>query len=279
MNAATVKTLALSLTLAAAALLSQLAAPVQATSIGLNFSYNGNAADANSTDPTIMAPGDTTGVVPQAHWNTVTFRDWYDAGGMIPVTFGTNTAVVSHPGPTGLVDSTGAATTVNVTSNAVAPYFESANAAYAGTTATEKMLYGFTQIGSTVDTLTITGISAPKVDVYAYFAINSTADTEATLGGTSYYFSNPAGDQSTFTQATNTTPGVYTQSGNYVLWSGVTPSSGTVAFSFSSPDSPNAGLAGFEIVLLPEPSSIVLMGCASIACLWAIRRRKTGAKG
>jgi hypothetical protein len=253
-------------------------ASAHASTVGLNLTWNSNGTGANSTDPTIMAAGDTTGVVSQANWNTVTMRDWYE--NPFSPTLGIDTTQEGHPTSGTLVDSTGAATGINVKSNVGLNWFNSTNSApnsFSGT-ATEKMLYGFAESNGDNPTININNLSAAETyDVYAYFSVNDSnhGRTDTTLGGTTYHFTVPIGQASAFTQATNTTAGVYTQTGNYVLWSGVAPVSGTISFSFDGPDpSQGAGLAGIQIVSHPLPEPTTAAGLLIAGAAMAVRRSR-----
>jgi hypothetical protein len=250
--------------------------------VSLNLTWNGNSsANPNATDQTILTSGEVTGAgIPLGNWNTVTMWDWYvanNASNAPSPVLSLDTTKVSHPNSGNLIDELGNVSGWSVKSSTGLNWFNSinnnpdqysgANSPVVFTNANQKLLYAYGAGNPT--TFTISGLSAGAYDILAYFSSNSASQTIATLGATAYSFGTPGGLASTFTQATNTTGGDYSQSGNYVRWTGVSPLSGQISFTISGPSA--AGLAGLQIAL-PEPGSatVALLGCAALS----LRRRK-----
>ena len=103
---------------------------------------------------------------------------------------------------------------------------------------------------SSSEVLTVTGIPYSSYSLYAYYTNSNGATNDAdnaTVGGTTYYFSPYANNNGTllgYTQISNTSSSS-SPSGNYAVFSGLSGSTATLsAFSASQ----NAGLAAIEIV-------------------------------
>lgn len=132
--------------------------------------------------------------------------------------------------------------------------------------------------------ITLSDIPYEAYDLYIYVS-GGDRPTVATQGSTSYYFRTTGAD-TTYTQATSTTAVDHTDwqsapSANYVLFSGLSGASVTfdvapVANSLSEQwglQYWDIGLAGFQIVAVPEPGSLGSL-TALTACALLRRRRQ-----
>ena len=236
--------------------LGTLAVKTQAQNV---ISWNFNA---NST----VNPTDTAGVVPAIHWtdtwlNNVTANlpdnqgnattlsfdmtqtggssDWYLCHGYGPTAM--SWSIGSHPG----YDSDG--------------------------TANKEMLNGYLNDGISSWGCTITnsfaaliGIPYSQYDIYVYFSADVAGRSgDARIGDTAYYFTTlgPAevsGGNALFTQATQTfDAGGSNPAADYAVFSGLTGSSQTILLQMGVTDA-WAGIAGFQIVAVPEPGTLAL---------------------
>jgi hypothetical protein len=125
------------------------------------------------------------------------------------------------------------------------------------------------------ESLSLSGISYGQYDLYVYFSSDAAGRNQSiTLGSTTYDFSTvgaPAtsGANAVLTQSTSTT-GAYPMA-DYVVFSGLTGGSQTVNL-----DSQNgSGISAFQIVAVPEPSTMALAGLGGLGlCVWRRRTQK-----
>jgi autotransporter-associated beta strand protein len=117
-------------------------------------------------------------------------------------------------------------------------------------------------------TATVSNIPFANYTAYVYFSESSPYDNQVlTVDGTNYYYT--ATDSSTFTQVTNTMPGIYPV-GNYVAISGLTGGSLTVSASNLSYNQSWSNIAAVEIVntfggnVLPVTTPVTISGGASL---------------
>jgi len=138
----------------------------------------------------------------------------------------------------------------------------------------EKMLDTFVKRSSfSVD---ITGLAAGAYDFYYYTFVNDNTgnDMSVTLDATTYWGETHSPSTfSSYQRATATTQAAATSGNHYVLFEDVTVTGTsdvtTASFSVSSQSS---ALSGVQVVLVPEPASLALLGLGVL--LMAPRRRR-----
>lgn len=123
---------------------------------------------------------------------------------------------------------------------------------------------------------TVTEIPYAVYDIYVYFSAD-VADRigYVTDGATSFYFSTlgPAaisGGNALFMQTTETDSGNHPLA-NYAVFSGLSGNAQTITLQMEVNDA-WGGIAGFQIVAVPEPSTFALVGLG-LASLLIFRRR------
>lgn len=168
-----------------------------------------------------------------------------------------------------LTDSTGATTGVSVTQlssqntyNYWAINFTTPGQDADGTY-NRNLLNGYQNDGSTVapytSSVTINNISYEKFDLFVYFSSDTAGRSGSVTDGTStYYFSTigPAetsGANALFTQTTETSSLNY-PAADYAIFRGLTANTETITVNVPG----FGGIAGFQIVPTPEPSSLAL---------------------
>ena len=246
-----------------AALLVILAATSQAAAV---VSWN---VDANGT---ITGANQVAGVVPAANWND----SWLENG---------NTGSFGNPITINdLIDNSGAATTVDVTY--VSWNFWSVQGSTPGQDAdgtyNRNLLNGYLNAGPAgwnppvaYSSVALSEIPYAQYDLYVYFNADVAGRTGTINDGTTTYdFSTLAGPSvsganAVFTQTTSTAgnyPGA-----DYAVFSGLSGSTQTL---FCNPLVNDAwlGIAGVQLVQVPEPSTIILLSIAGLALL-LVRRR------
>lgn len=216
----------------------------------------------NGTNPTPANPAPVlyTGTGPAPDSGTV----WNDV--TIPLTpigdFGANT--IDNPfTASNLNSSTGAATTIDIqlTSGFFRSFNGTATSATAVTALQNDRVFGSGADGLSTAVLTIQGLN--NASTYDLYLINSGGfTTRYTIGATS---ANATG---------NTFDGTWTDGGEYRLFSGIAPVSGSIAITLFELNANNAAsIAGLQIVeVVPEPSAALL---SSFALLAFTRRRRT----
>ncbi len=125
------------------------------------------------------------------------------------------------------------------------------------------------------ESLSLSGISYSSYNLYVYVSSDTAGRTGSlTLGSTTYDFSTegPAaisGANAVLALSTDTTGANPTA--NYVVFSGLTGGSQTVSL-----DIPNGGgISAFQIVAVPEPSTMALAGLGGLGLLMLRRRMAT----
>ncbi|MGI8602050.1 MAG: PEP-CTERM sorting domain-containing protein [Verrucomicrobiales bacterium] len=223
--------------------------------IGLNFS-GGAGSEAPDPDVDTVDAGEVTGVVPQANWNNA-----QGASGAL----------------TGLVDSTGAATGVDV-------FFASNNTWGRNLTPspTNDLLSDYLDAGTgTPANVQFQNVPFSLYDVYIYTRRNENADPNDPTpadgpGRFSDYTVNGVnvdvltGDvQNSFVLATSTVIG------NYVKFDNVTGATLDIFANLDAANSFRAPVDGVQIVeQIPEPASLGLLG-ATLLSLLALRRQRS----
>jgi hypothetical protein len=131
-------------------------------------------------------------------------------------------------------------------------------------------------------TFTFTNVPTGLYDLILYVADDNPAkgkNISVTSTGTTYYY-NAVDIVGTpvFTPVTSTVSGSPTTDGNYVLFAGISPALGnTISVTLSNtkessePDDATLGVAGLQLVAVPEPTSIAAIG---VAGLLGLRRRR-----
>ncbi|MFC4991455.1 PEP-CTERM sorting domain-containing protein [Rubritalea tangerina] len=149
-----------------------------------------------------------------------------------------------------------------------------------GTSGTENhnMMDGAIRLGGTGDSAPVisnlgTDFTSSGYDVYVYFGSDSHNRVHRfTLTPTGDSTSNNSGTEN-LTQAYN---GAFTETnadgdvGNYLVFRGITASEFTLSDNGTSPGKP--GVAGIEIVAVPEPSLSLLLGLGGFSL--TLRRRR-----
>jgi hypothetical protein len=227
----------------------------------ISFNYDAYAA--------VSGAAATAGVVPAANWN-----DSY----LIDGNAGNGNSTYSS-----LLDNSGAATTLSLTTAAFGVYqIQGSDPGLDGDgTYNRRMLNGYINAGGTVTPTTtsfaLSSIPYSVYDIYVYFT-SDTANRTGTVsdGTTTYDFSTmgPAeisGANALFTQTIDT--GGSNPLADYAVFSGLSGASQTI-----TADIPNfGGLAGIQIVAVPEPATEALAGLGGLAMLVLVRRKTKAA--
>jgi hypothetical protein len=255
-------------TLAMAGFIGVAAATTQAQST-ISWSYDAwgftQATGNNGGQP---VPNTTAGVVPAINWND----SWNENGTAWP-----NPAVTVN----NLWDSAGNNSGASLTYSAADIWrLQTPNPAQdADGTYNKDLLNGYLDSGSAGghSTVTLSAIPYSSYDIIVYFS-GDTTGRGATLnvGSTTYDFTAMgtaaiAGGNALFTQATDTT-GSSPTAANYAIFTGLTGSSQTLDFIASVAGA--GGISGFQIVAVPEPSSMALAVVGGFGVLLMNRRFK-----
>jgi hypothetical protein len=227
---------------------------VQAQSvISWNFDVNG----------TVSGSGDYAGVVSANNWN----NSW-----------------PSNP-TSNLIDNSGAATTLGLNYGPTS-YAYSIQGSHPGADANgtfnKELLNGYLNDGPagwnppvTSSFINLSSIPYAQYDIYVYFS-SDTAGRIGTVsdGAVTYSFATVgatsiSGANAVFAQTTDT--GVLYPTANYAVFSGLTGSSQTITESPLINDA-WSGIAGFQIVAVPEPSTMALAALGGLG-LVLFRRR------
>jgi len=171
-----------------------------------------------------------------------------------------------------LQDATGSATTVTIGST-VSPGYDGNNGV-GNTTPDHKMMNGSLYYdngdGTDTGTITISGLGglAPSYDLYLYFETNENDrdHTFTVTGPHSESGLDGATFNGTFIEATGS--GV---NANYMVFEGLTASTLTIDATATNG---RAGLAGIQIVGIPEPSALLLAAIGLVGLLACRRRRR-----
>ena len=211
-------------------------------------------------------PNTTAGVVPADHWNDV----WNENGTQWP-----------NPARTvnNLWDNAGNNSGVSLTYQANDTW--QINTSHKGIDAdgtyNRELLNGYVDSGSpSSSTIAISAIPYSIYNLIVYIS-SDTAGRAGTVnvGSDTYYFTTmgPAatsGANALFTQITDTTGSSPTANANYVIFSGLTGSSETITSLVTG----GGGIAGFQVVATPEPSSMALAVMGGFGVLLMKRRFK-----
>jgi len=213
--------------------------------ISVNFSEKGESP---------LAASDSAGVAAATNWNNVT------AGG-------TGATALN------LKDNSGSATTADVTIAMTGSGSKSPDITPPVTDPDTRMLIDEVRaFRAGTYSVSLSEIPYAQYDVYVYFVdqstTNSSLNRSITDGTTTYLFRTPVNDQSFFetngfVRSTDTTAGGNNDIGNYVLFEDLTGTSKTLTLAI--PDGgERVGVSGFQIVEVPEPASLALVGLGSL---------------
>lgn len=222
--------------------------------ISWNLDNNGGVSGANQA-----------GVILAANWN----NSW-----------------PSNP-TSNLIDNSGAATTLNLAYGSFNSWSiqgshpgQDANGSY-----NRELLNGYLNSGPaawgpsiTNSYVTLTSIPYALYDVYIYFSSDTAGRIgSATDGATTCDFSTigPAeisGANALLTQTTDTTGA--NPSADYAVFTGETASSLTLTVNALGGNDQWLGIAGFQVVAVPEPGTLALAGIGGIAVLFLRNRSK-----
>jgi len=197
------------------------------------------------------------GIVSEAYWNNT----YYENGNA------TGSTVVNQ----NLTDSSGATTAVSVTQLASQNSYNywainfTTPGQDADGTYNRNLLNGYQNDGATVapytSGITISNINFTKFDLYVYFSSDTAGRIgNVTDGATTYFFTTigPAetsGANALFTQTTETSS-LNNPAADYAVFRGLTDNTESIYVTVPG----FGGIAGFQIVPTPEPSSLALAG-------------------
>jgi hypothetical protein len=245
-----IKTRPARMTAVSISLLMILAHRTPGASIAVNFASlpNGAALD--------LLPTEVTGVISQGNWNN---------------------AHSSNPSTPNLLNQQGVPTTASLFANQVAGTPESNPLL----TPLDKLLRTEILMGGPGNTKfgpTVSGVPYLTYDVYLYF-VNAVeafpgSGFYTVNGTTTPHIANYMPPTSTFVDAGvnhEGTPPFVHYLGNYVRFQGVHGS--TLSIGGISEPGGYLGLAGFQVVEVPEPASATLLACAGFALVVLCRRR------
>lgn len=211
----------------------------------------------------------TSGVAPAANWNNTV-----PSGGSPYVGKTVND----------LIDDAGGATTVDISYGSWGAW--RLQASHPGTDGdgsnNKELLNGYLNAGPaawnpsvTASSVAISQIPYANYNIIVYFSADQVGREGSVINGAStFYFSSlgpasVAGSNATLTQTTSTTTADYAGA-TYAVFSGLSGDSQTITVQMRDNDE-WGGIAGFQIVAVPEPSAALLGG---LGLMVVLRRRR-----
>ncbi|MEM1059106.1 MAG: hypothetical protein AAGK14_07645 [Verrucomicrobiota bacterium] len=208
---------------------------------------------------TRILPNEFAGVVPAANWN------------LAP-----NTGTAGSGSLTNLIDSTGAATTIDLAYTSSQVNIPRSSSGIG--TPNQKLFSGILRSGRGQPpvvpvTLDFSEVNIfPAYDLILYLSSTNIAGTISLNGGTPINISptSPNSDNPyVFTEITPSSP-----VGNYIVFRNLTDDSPSIELSANGPFS-NIGVSGLQIVAVPEPQTATLL---LIGCLLGFQSRRRFSK-
>lgn len=143
---------------------------------------------------------------------------------------------------------------------------------YYGSATSNALLDDFATVGGGAPgNFSLTNVPAGTYDVYVY-AINGSFGGGST--GITLSSGTPDGGISTTVYPNGDNTGSYVEGVNYVLFKGVTPTSGTISGTYAGANGHGEGdFAGIQLVQAPEPSTLMLTGLAGLGLVARVPRR------
>lgn len=245
----------LSASLRLLALLGASAGIAPASVVSWNYDRNGTVSGAN-----------VAGVVPAANWN----NSW-----------------PSNP-TTDLIDASGAATTIDLAYTSFNDWniVASHPGADLDGTYNKELLNGYLNSGPagwnppiTYSQVVLSGISYGFYDLVVYFSADVAGREGSVSNGTTTYFFNTVGaasvsGASALLASTSDTAGTYATTANYAVFRGLSGAGQTITVQMRDNDE-WGGIAAFQVVAIPEPSSAAaLCGVAGLLATLTRRRRR-----
>jgi hypothetical protein len=212
----------------------------------------------------------TSGVAPAANWNNTV-----PSGGSPYV--GKTVADLN--------DDSGTATTLDISYGSWGAWRIQASlpAADADGTHNKRLLNGYLNAGPaawnpsvTASTIAVSSIPYSTYDIIVYFSADVAArEGEVNIGASTFYFStlglsSIAGSNAVLTQTTSTSNASYVGA-NYAVFSGLTGAAQTITVQMRDNDE-WGGVAGFQVVSVPEPTSALLVGLSALGLFRRSRR-------
>jgi hypothetical protein len=230
----------------------------------------GNAATVSWSVDQFGTVSTTAGVAPAANWNNTV-----PSGGSPYVGKTVND----------LKDNSGTATTVDISYGAWSGWRIQGSHPGADLDGTnnKELLNGYLNAGPaawnpsvTASSVAISSIPYAAYNIIVYFSGDTAAREGAvTVGSSSYYFStlgaaSITGANAVLTQTTSVSNASYVGA-NYAVFSGLTGTAQTLTVQMRDNDE-WAGIAGFQVVAVPEPTSAFLLGAGALGLLGRRRR-------
>jgi PEP-CTERM motif len=269
--------------------------------IGIHIAADrGTVGSSTGEQPELLGPDVTAGVVPISNWNDFVITRFADGGDKSSTNLPEPQRIPTSATPFTLNDSSGAATTAQVTAwsgnNSYSYYGASETTANPNAQLVNGNLGSINNVKHPNHPATFTVSGVPYTsgyDIYVYFCGGDDGSVGIASGSfltPSVYFLAIAGESPTaspfLVEATSNDPGSYTL-GNYAEFAMPAPGSDgtnsaftvTIQLPYSSDTpAPVTGIAAIELVPVPEPSTLAIL-LAGLVAVWPIARcrRRSGA--